>query len=107
MCQGRSQVKRYVCLFTCLVVRAVHIEVVHSLDTDGFVNVLTRFINLRGKPTTIYSDNGTNVRAGEKEIRESLADWNQKSIHEFLRQKNVTGNLIHRLHPIMAASGNT
>ena len=51
--QGRSQVKRHGCLLTCLVVRAIHIEVVHSLDTDGFVNALRRFINLRGKPTTI------------------------------------------------------
>ena len=81
--------KRYECLFTCLVIGAVHIEVVHSLDTDGFINALRRFINLRGCPTTIYSDNGTNFRAGEKEIRESLKDWNQKSIHEFLRQRHV------------------
>ena len=69
--------------------RAVHIKVVHLLDTDGFVNALRRFINLRGKPTTIYSDSGTNLHGGEKEIHESLADWNQRSIHEFLRQKNV------------------
>ena len=88
--QGRSSVKRYGCLFSCLVIRAVHIEIVHSLDTDAFINALRRLINLRGKPETIYSDNGTNLRAGEREIRESLATWNQSSIHEFLRQKNIT-----------------
>ena len=87
--QGRSNVKRYGCLFTCLVMRAVHIEITNSLDTDGFINALRRFINLRGKPETIYSDNGTNFKAGEREIREALTSWNQRSIHEFLRQKNI------------------
>ena len=64
--------KRYGCLFTCLVIRAVHIEVVNSLDTDSFLNAVRRFINLRGCPTTVYSDNGTNFQAGEGE-RESYA----------------------------------
>ena len=87
--QGRSNVKRYGCLFTCLAVTAVHIEVVHSLDTDGFINALRRFVSLRGCPTTIFSDNGTNFRAGEKELRESLSEWNQTTIYDFLRQKKI------------------
>ena len=88
--QGRSNVKRYGCLFTCLVVRARHIEVVSSLDADSFLNALRRFINLRGCPTTVYSDNGTNFQAGERELRELLSAWNQESIHKFLHQKNIT-----------------
>lgn len=64
--QGRSNVKHYGCLFTCLVMRAVHIEITNSLDTDGFINALRRFINLRGKPETIYSDNGTKFQSWRK-----------------------------------------
>ena len=43
----------------------------------------------RGCPTTVYSDNGTNFQAGERELRELLNDWNQESIHKFLHQKNI------------------
>ena len=42
--------------------KAVHIEVVTSLNTEAFLAALRRFIASRGKPKTIYSDNGTNIR---------------------------------------------
>ena len=46
-------------LFTCLAIRAVHVEVVHSLDTGSFINALRRFIARRGQPKEIRSDNGS------------------------------------------------
>jgi len=33
---------------------------VTSLSTEVFLNALERFINTRGRPITIYSDNGSN-----------------------------------------------
>ena len=87
--RGRSLVKRYGVIFTCLAIRAVHIEVSHSLDTDSFLLALRRFIARRGQVKEIRSDNGTNLSSGEKELRESINAWNQEKIHENLLQRNV------------------
>ena len=42
--QGRSTIKRYGCLFTCLNMRAAHVEVTPDLTTDLFINAIRRFI---------------------------------------------------------------
>ena len=57
---GRRNENRWLCLFTCLTMRAVHIEVVPMLDTDSFLNAIMRFIARRGKPSKIISDRRTN-----------------------------------------------
>ena len=87
--RGRSLAKRYGVIFTCLAIRAVHIEVAHSLDTDSFLLALRRFIARRGQVKEIRSDNGTNFTSGEKELRESVKAWNQEKIHESLLQKEI------------------
>ncbi|XP_071490098.1 uncharacterized protein [Diadema antillarum] len=69
--------------------RAVHVEVAHSLDTDSFVNALRRFIARRGKPEKIVSDNGTNFRGAERELRESLQSLNQSKVNNYLLDQGI------------------
>ena len=87
--QGRSGVKRYGCLFTCLITRAVHIKVAHSLDTDSMINALGRFISVRGYPEKIRSDQGSNYIKADKELKEAIEEWNQHKINNFCRQKEI------------------
>ena len=42
--------KVWVCLFTCIVVRAIHLEIVANLSAEEFLLALCRFIARRGKP---------------------------------------------------------
>ena len=67
--RGKVRYKRYLCLFTCLVTRAVHLEMVYSLDTGSFLNAFWRFCNRRGFPKEVVSDNGSNFVRGEKELQ--------------------------------------
>ena len=70
--RGKPRQKRYLCLFTCLASRAVHLEMAYSLDVDSFLNALNRMINRRGVPEEILSDNGTNFVAANKELCELI-----------------------------------
>ena len=86
-----STAKRYGCLFTCMTTRAVHmyIEIAHSLDTDSFLGALQRIVSRRGKPEKILSDNGTNFRGGEKELRQEIEKWNKTKINNVLLQQEI------------------
>lgn len=72
---GRRSEKRYVALFTCLTVRAVHLEVQADLSSDATIMVLRRFIARRGTPATIYSDNGTSFVGANRILKEALANF--------------------------------
>jgi hypothetical protein len=86
---GRSLHKRYGCIFTCLSVRAIHIEVAHTLEADSFINALQRFICRRGVPSTMRSDNGSNFVGSERELRDAVAQFNNGKVEDFCRQKAI------------------
>lgn len=65
---GHAQSKRWAILFTCMSSRAVHIEVIESLDTSSCVNALRRFFALRGPAKKLISDHGTNFIGASKEL---------------------------------------
>ncbi|XP_060605456.1 uncharacterized protein LOC132757974 [Ruditapes philippinarum] len=87
--QGRSYVKRYGVIFTCLTSRAIHLEVAASLDTDSYINALRRFISRRGQVTKIRSDNGSNFIGANRELKKAISEWNKHQIQSAMLQKNV------------------
>lgn len=87
--RGRVTVKRYGVIFTCLAIRAVHLEVAASLDTDSFINALRRFIAQRGQVLELRSDNGTNFIGAERELKRAIQDWNTSKIEDSLLQRGI------------------
>ncbi|XP_053698929.1 uncharacterized protein LOC128745887 [Sabethes cyaneus] len=74
---GRSAVKRWVAIFTCLTIRAIHLEAVHSLTTDSCKKAVRRFVARRGAPKEVYTDNGTNFVGASRELEQELRDINR------------------------------
>ena len=55
--------KFYILLFTCGVVRALHLELVNSLNVFDTALALRRFVARRGLPSVIYSDNAKTFKS--------------------------------------------
>ena len=85
--KGESgEVKYYVCLFTCLAVRAVHLELIDSLSAEAFVNCLRRFIARCGLPDKLFSDNGRSFHAANRFLS-TLQE--QPAIAELLERRRL------------------
>ena len=66
--RGRRREKRYMAVFRCTRIGAVHLEPLSSLDTDSFVMSFERFQALYMKPSQLITDNGSNFVLSSKEI---------------------------------------
>ncbi|XP_055918465.1 uncharacterized protein LOC129950558 [Eupeodes corollae] len=66
---GRKIEKRWICLFTCLVTRAIHIEIAYTCSTDSFILCYRNFLCRRGTVRKMFSDRGTNFIGAEKLLK--------------------------------------
>lgn len=103
---GRQRVPRYGVLFTCLTVRAVHIEVVPSLTTDSMIMALRRMAARRGWPRMMFSDNGTNLRGADTELKKAYKEMvnNQQGLISETLNKGVEWQFIPPASPHMGGA---
>lgn len=87
---SRKSLKRWGVLFTCLTIRAVHLEIAYTLSTDSFLMCLRNFMARRGIPAEIFSDNGTNFRGASRFLKEELKDINFEKVQTDMAFKGIT-----------------
>ena len=86
--QKRTSGKCYFILFTDLGSRAIHLECVFGYSTDHFLLGFSRFIHIRGWPSVIYSDRGSQLVGADKELTEA---WQQVDESDLIKQGAESG----------------
>ena len=92
-------VKAYICVFVSLSVKAVHLEVVSDLTTGAFIASLRRFIARRGKPSTSWSDHGTNFVGAAREIKEFIEFLEKQKMQDFISEFCSAQNIVWKFIP--------
>lgn len=60
---NRPQQKVWICLYTCSVTRAIHLDIVPDLTTNAFLRSFRRLTVRQGRPSLVVSDNGRTFKS--------------------------------------------
>ncbi|XP_058817309.1 uncharacterized protein LOC131680612 [Topomyia yanbarensis] len=101
---GRRTEKRWGVLVTCLTIRAIHLEVAHSLTADSCIMALRSVIARRGIPIAIYSDRGTNFVGANKELTTALNGLDHEKIVSELTTPFTTWSFFPPISPHMGGA---
>ncbi|KRZ08868.1 hypothetical protein T11_6981 [Trichinella zimbabwensis] len=92
--QGKKVNKNYICLFTCMTTRAVHLEVVSEMTAPRLLQALRRFIARRGKPRVLQSDNFKSFKQLDKDLRQLVSVEMVDNIARELTSHRIQWNFI-------------
>lgn len=92
---GRNKITKHYCvLFTCLNTRSVHLELAMDYSTMELFQVLRRFFAIRGYPSIMLSDIGTQLVDAENELAKLIEDWDVKKLREYVVDKRMEWKFI-------------
>ncbi|XP_063411653.1 uncharacterized protein LOC134694568 [Mytilus trossulus] len=94
--------KVWVCLYTCLVVRAIHMELMQDMSAEEILLGFRRFIARWGNPKQIMSDNGSQFKLASNTLKEA---WNgvtvNSDVQTYMANEGIQWQFIVELAPWM------
>ena len=100
--RSRTQTElNYVCMLTCLVTRAVHLEVCEDLSTDCLLMAIRRFVSRRRYPDVIVSDNEKNFVGSNHSMKLNFQE-NYKPDNNYVRLQLAQHNIQWTFNPPLA-----
>ncbi|KAG5879563.1 hypothetical protein JTB14_019858 [Gonioctena quinquepunctata] len=81
--------KRYGILFTCLTMRAIHVDIAHSLEADSCMMAMRRFLVRRRAVKVFWSDSGTNFNGANKALSDALEDLEINTVVDDMTSRGI------------------
>ena len=90
---GATNSKHWGLAFLCMASRAIHIELVETMDTSSFLCALRRFLAIPGPALRLRCDRHTNFVGAKTEIHDALAEMDKEA--NYLSEQGCGGYLPH------------
>ena len=82
----RREGKAYLILYACSLTRALYLDLARTLESSEFLLSLKGFIARRGRPSTIYSDNGSTFIGAAAWIKQVQKD---EKLNDYLARHQI------------------
>ncbi|XP_055944365.1 uncharacterized protein LOC129975327 [Argiope bruennichi] len=88
--------KCYVAVFICFATKAIHLEIVTDLTAEAMIATLKRFFSRRGVSSSICSDNATNFKGANSDLKrlQNMIGRPPEPLANYLRTEQVTWKFI-------------
>lgn len=92
----------WVCLCTCLVSCAIHLETIEDMTAELFLLAFRRFVSLQGTPTEVLSDNASQLMLAADVV---FALWNKvltcEGVYSYSLREGIKWTFIVEVAPWM------
>ncbi|XP_055947045.1 uncharacterized protein LOC129980690 [Argiope bruennichi] len=88
--------KCYVAVFICFATKAIHLEIVTDLTAEAMIATLKRFFSRRGVSSSICSDNATNFKGANSDLKrlQNMIGRPPEPLANYLTTEQVTWKFI-------------
>ena len=83
----KTRKEAQIIIFTCMTMRAIHLELVTDRSTDTFLMAFRRFACTRGHPNVCWSDCGKNFVGAQAYLKEITSGWDTSKIQKVLTEE--------------------
>lgn len=100
----RSLVKVWVAVFVCMATRAIHLELVHNLTSEAFIDAFQNFASRRGYCAQIISDNAKTFVGAKRQMLEIEEIFRKSAQASFFVTRGIEWKFIMPRSPSQGGS---